>query len=106
MKVRQRTVFYCKVCNKYFFKQEDCEKHEAAHYGLTRKNYLLWWDLYEEWCHLSHLHYRHPKYAHITAAYDNNVKAIESFGKKHKLLNAYTLPLVYDEVKDDCGFWV
>lgn len=100
--MKRQTVFCCGYCDKYFFKQEDCEKHEAAHYGLTRKKYLLWWNLYEENCNLLYLHYRNPKAAHITAALDNNIKAIESLGKKLKLPNAYSLkPLYRDEVKDD-----
>ena len=40
--MRQITRYQCEVCTEVFDNQIGCETHEAAHYGLTRKDYLTW----------------------------------------------------------------
>ena len=40
--MRQITRFQCEICTEIFESQIACETHEAAHYGLTRKDYLTW----------------------------------------------------------------
>lgn len=40
--MKQKNVFCCEFCQFVTDDRIECEKHEAAHFGLTRKDYLDW----------------------------------------------------------------
>lgn len=82
--MKHRIVFDCEFCDNYFFRRVDCEEHEAAHFGLTRKEYLDWKILNIEAAEAGR-RCGSCNNSSTRTSFDNAIKALCLFEENHKL---------------------